>query len=150
MDATKEGRVPGTGSSPLTQLCGAHKASLSTADTLSAVSPSGTRHQESSLFSQETISLPSTVADCHVSLSQSHQLLSLQLVLNQLQRLTKDNICQQALIRNSPAQPPNSFLSRFKAFSRVYDTETNVPIASVIHPEQLALHPLPIVFVNTI
>lgn len=65
-------------------------------------------------------------------------------------RLTKDNICQKAFIRNSPAQPPNSFLSRFKASSRVYKTETNLPVASPIHPEQPALHLLPIVFVNTI
>lgn len=101
MDTTKEGRAPGTGSSSLTQLCGARKALLSTADTLSAVSPSGTSHQESSLFSQETISLPSTMADCCIfSLLQSHQLLSLQLVLNQLQRLTKNNVCQKAFVRN--------------------------------------------------
>lgn len=71
---TTEGRAPGTGSSSLTQLCDARSALLSTADILSGASPFGRSHQESSPFSQETISLQSTMADLHASLSQSCQL----------------------------------------------------------------------------
>ena len=74
---TNEDRAPGTGSSSLTQLCDARTALLSTADTLSGASPFGRSHQKSSLFSPETVSLQSTMAVLHASLSQSCQLLSL-------------------------------------------------------------------------
>lgn len=77
MDTTNEGRVPGTGCSSLTQLCDARTALLSTADRLSGASPFGRSHQKSSPLSLETISLQSTVADLHPSLSQSCQLVSL-------------------------------------------------------------------------
>lgn len=77
VDTTNEGRAPGIGSSSLTQLSDARTALLSTADTLFGASPFGRSHQESSLFSLETVSLQSTMADLHASLSQSCQLLSL-------------------------------------------------------------------------
>lgn len=76
VDTTNEGRGPGTGSSSLTQLYDARTALLSTADTLSGASPFGRSHQDSSLFSQETVSLQSTMVDLHASLLQSCQLLS--------------------------------------------------------------------------
>lgn len=76
MDTT-EGRAPGTASALLTQLCDAHTILLSTEDIFSGASPFGTSHQESSLFSPETVPPQSTMADLHASLLQSCQLLSL-------------------------------------------------------------------------
>lgn len=76
-DSINEGRAPVTDCFSLTQLCGDCTALLSTADILSGASPFGRSHQESSLFSQETVSLLATRADLHASLLQSCQLQSL-------------------------------------------------------------------------
>lgn len=102
MDTTNGGRAPGTGSSALTQLCDAHTALFSTADILSAASVFGRSHQKSRLFSPETVSLQSMMSDLHASLSWSCQLLSLQLLLNQLHKGTRDRLAQGIPTQPSP------------------------------------------------